>query len=430
MHPMSKRLGAFGAAMILAAGLSAPGLAQTADVDFGDDTSEWANDGECDDPRFTGAGMAAELEDADIGKDAADCRTLFEAGSISLAEGSDDTPSTPTATANTDIDFGDDSSDWANDGECDDPRFAGSAMAAELEDADIGRDATDCRTAFEAGNISLVGEGDPTMMGDIDFGDDTSEWANDQECDDPRFTGSGMASEPTEADLMHDASDCRQAYEDGTITLAENAPDEPSQTPVAGSVLEALAARIDFGDDSGTWPNDGECDDPDFIGSGVVMDPSDSERLKDASDCRAAFIAGNASLKSANELGGVFDYGQDTSEWANDGQCDDWRFTGAGMAKKLSSVDVMSDASDCQALEASGEISIKPVFTPDYILGAPYDTSGVEFGDNSSSYANDDVCDDPRFEGPGVAGTLLDSDLEKDSADCQALYEQGKIVLR
>jgi hypothetical protein len=100
------------------------------------------------------------------------------------------------------------------------------------------------------------------------------------------------------------------------------------------------------------------------------------------------------------------------------------------MAKKLSSVDVMGDASDCQALVDSGEISIKPVFDPNYILGAPYDTSGVEFGDNSSSYANDDICDDPRFEGPGVASTLLDSDLEHDSADCEALFEQGKIVLR
>jgi hypothetical protein len=379
MHALSKRLGAFGAALILAAGLSAPGLAQTGDVDFGDDTSEWANDGECDDPRFTGTGMAGELEDADIGKDATDCRTLFEAGSISLAESEAPTPGTPTVAAETEIDFGDDtsewandgecddprfagtgmaseledadigkdatdcrtlfedgsislaegqevagdppvgttaeidfgddSSNWANDGECDDPRFAGTGMASELEDADIGKDATDCRTAFEAGTISLVGDGDPTMVGDIDFGDDSSEWANDQECDDPRFVGSGMASEPTDDDLMHDASDCRQAYEDGTITLAEDAPDQPSQTPVAGSVLEALAARIDFGDDSGTWPNDGECDDPDFVGSGVVSDPSDSERLKDASDCRAAFLAGNASLKSAGELGGVFDFG-------------------------------------------------------------------------------------------------------------------------
>ncbi|MBJ3786439.1 hypothetical protein [Devosia sediminis] len=402
------------------------------DIDFGDDTSEWANDGECDDMRFTGEGMAAELEDVDVARDATDCRTAFEAGTITLAEPDEgDADATePVTTRPEDIDFGDDTSEWANDGECDDSRFAGSAMAEELEDADIGHDATDCRTAYEAGELTLVDTVSITPTpGQIDFGDDSSEWANDQECDDPRFAGSGMASDPTDEDILRDATDCRTAYEDGTITLAEDAPDQP-MTPVSGSVLEALAARIDFGDDSGAWPNDGECDDPDFFGAGVVTDPSDSERLKDASDCRAAFLAGNAALKSGSDLGGIFDFGSDTSEWANDGQCDDWRFTGEGMAKKLSSMDVLGDASDCQALVNSGEISIKPVFDPNYVLGAPYDSSGVNFGDNSSSYANDNICDDPRFEGPGVASTLLDSDLEKDSADCQALFEQGKITLR
>ncbi len=443
MRAFNKRLGTAALVLILAAGLGGPVMAQGADVDFGDDSSQWANDGECDDPRFTGEGSAAELEEADRGKDATDCRTAFEAGTIALAEGEDgtlddtpapaaDAPATPAATTN-EIDFGDDTSEWANDGECDDPRFAGTGMADELEDVDIGRDATDCRTAFEAGVITLADSDSAatSTTAEIDWGDDSSEWANDQECDDPRFAGAGMAAEPTEADRMRDATDCRTAYEDGTITLAEDVPDEKApMTPVSGSVIEALAARIDFGDDSGTWPNDGECDDPDFFGAGVAAGPSDADRMKDASDCRAAFLAGTASLKSGNELGGAFDYGSDTSEWANDGQCDDWRFTGPGMAKKLSSYDVMGDASDCRALEASGEVSIKPVFMPDYVLGAPYDSSGVEFGDNSSSYANDNICDDPRFEGPGAASTLLDSDREKDAEDCRMLFEQGKIVLR
>ena len=425
MRAITKRLGLAGVMLVMVSGLSAPALAQgTGTVDFGDDTSNWANDGECDDPRFTGSAMAAELEDVDIGKDATDCRTAFEAGTITLVEGDagDDM-------AAGDIDFGDDSSNWSKDGECDDPRFSGTGMAAELEDIDIGKDATDCRAAYEAGTITLAAEGSTTPMADIDFGDDSSEWAKDQECDDPRFAGAGMASELDDTNIMKDASDCRQAFEDGTVTLAEDAPDEPMST-VPGSVLDALAARIDFGDDNGNWPNDNECDDPDFVGPGVAGDPSDVDRMHDASDCRAAFIAGEAALKSASDLGGVFDYGSDSSEWANDGQCDDWRFTGPGMAKKLSSADVQADASDCQALEASGEISIKPVYQPDYILGAPYDTSGVNFGDNSSSYANDNICDDPRFEGPGSATTLLDSDLEHDAEDCRTLYEQGKIILR
>ncbi|MBB4052481.1 hypothetical protein GGR20_002124 [Devosia subaequoris] len=424
MCTINKGLAASSLVLILVAALSAPALAQSSDeIDFGDDSSEWANDGECDDPRFAGTGMAVELEDRDVARDATDCRTLYDAGSITLA-----TPDTGDSADVSAIDFGDDTSDWARDGECDDPRFAGSAMAVELEDIDIGRDATDCRTAYEAGNITLVGDGDPAMIGDIDFGDDTSEWANDLECDDPRFAGDGMASELSDTNILRDASDCRLAYEDGTITLVD--PDATPVTTVPASMLEQIAARIDFGDDSGTWANDGECDDPDFTGPGVVTDPIDADRLHDASDCRAAFLAGTATLKSTAGAVGAFDYGSDTSKWANDGQCDDWRFTGPGMAKKLNSTDVMADASDCQALEANGEVSIKPVYRPDYVLGAPYDSTGVVFGDNSSSYADDDICDDPRFEGPGAATTLLDSDSERDADDCRALFEAGKITLR
>ncbi|NGP16576.1 hypothetical protein [Devosia aurantiaca] len=138
-------------ALTLAAGFACPAWAQATNVDFGDDTSEWSKDGECDDPRFTGAGMASELEDADILKDATDCRTAFEAGTITLVEAPVAETVAPATTAAPEIDFGDDTSNWANDGECDDPRFTGSKMAVELEDVDIRKDATDCRTAFEAG---------------------------------------------------------------------------------------------------------------------------------------------------------------------------------------------------------------------------------------------------------------------------------------
>ena len=430
-----KRLTGAVLTLALLSGLSAPALAQAAaDIDFGDDTSEWANDGECDDPRFEGAAMATELEDVDIARDATDCRTAFEAGTITLVETAP--ASEPAATTEAEpatraeepeIDFGDDSSEWANDGECDDPRFEGAAMAVELLDEDIARDATDCKAAFEAGTITLVETAD---AGDdaIDFGDDSSEWANDQECDDPRFIGSGMASNPSDSDIRRDATDCRNAYEDGTITLATDAP-AGSSTSTAW--LAVLANRIDFGDDSGDWPKDGECDDPDFVGPGAVSDPYDANRLGDATDCRAAFIAGTVTLRALDGSGpGGFDYGNDSSRWANDGQCDDMRFTGPGMAKKLDYDDVRADASDCRMLEEAGEVSIRPVYTPDYILGAPYDGSAIDFGDDSSSYANDDQCDDPRFEGPGVAMTLLESDRLADATDCKAAFEAGTIVLR
>jgi len=63
------------------AGLSAPSSAQPS---FGDDSSQWAKDGECDDPRFEGKGSATTLLDVDRGHDATDCRKLFTAGAIAL----------------------------------------------------------------------------------------------------------------------------------------------------------------------------------------------------------------------------------------------------------------------------------------------------------------------------------------------------------
>lgn len=376
MRMNNKVLGGSLMVLALVASLSSPALAQGEDIDFGDDTSSWANDEECDDPRFTGTGMAQELEDADIGKDATDCRTLFEAGQITLA--SDD-----------------------------------AATVAPAEQGEV-----------------VTPEAEATAA--IDFGDDTAEWAKDDECDDPRFTGTGMASADSldESNIGKDATDCQAAFDAGTVTLAEVEPATGDDTVPTSDVLAVLAGRIDFGDDTSDYANDTECDDPDFVGSAMATDLDEINRLRDATDCRAAFIAGTVSLKSASTQPAAFDYGSDYSTYANDGECDDWRFTGSGMAKKLFSEDVMGDATDCRTLEEAGEVSIKPVFQPTYALNAPYDSAAVDFGDNSSSYANDDLCDDPRFEGPGTASALIESDRRADANDCRQAFEAGTITLR
>lgn len=259
----------------------------------------------------------------------------------------------------------------------------------------------------------------------IDFGDDASEWAHDGECDDPRFTGPAAAVELLEADRLHDATDCRTAFEQGRLTLIT--PGDASET--AGDT--GSVARIIFGDDSGEWAHDGECDDPDFVGAGMTAKPSPESRLHDASDCRAAFEQGTIALASAGGAALVdFDYGSDTSVYAYDGECDDPRFEGPGTDKKLLADDMLADANDCQSLEARGEVSIRTVYRPDYAAGAPYDSTGIIFGDDSSSYALDGECDDPRFEGPGAASTLLDSDSEHDATDCRTAYEAGLVMLR
>ncbi len=78
--------------------------------------------------------------------------------------------------------FGDDASEWANDDECDDPRFSG--------------------------------DGTPR------FGDDDGDYSDDGECDDMRFVGKGMGVGPfLSDDIMHDASDCKAAWNAGDIKL-------------------------------------------------------------------------------------------------------------------------------------------------------------------------------------------------------------------
>ncbi len=60
------------------------------------------------------------------------------------------------AIAQTAIDFGDDSSFWANDGECDDPRFAGPGASSYMDENDLYRDATDCQILYDQGLVEFV----------------------------------------------------------------------------------------------------------------------------------------------------------------------------------------------------------------------------------------------------------------------------------
>jgi hypothetical protein len=141
--------------LVMAASLSlaaAPLCAQDDAVDFGDDSNEYANDGDCDDPRFAGPGMDGVMLTDDIGRDASDCRAEFRAGDIYL------NPLFAKPASNADIIFGDDASDYAKDGECDDIRFVGpdSAEAIFLF-ANVGHDASDCRAGVAAGKLKWQG---------------------------------------------------------------------------------------------------------------------------------------------------------------------------------------------------------------------------------------------------------------------------------
>ncbi len=147
------------AAALLVAAMPVPALADT--PNFGDDAGRFAKDGECDDMRFDGPGMTDTLLiDSDILHDATDCRAAFNQNRLRYLgghrNGAPVASTTPARRDSSRIQWGNDTSKYAKDGECDDKRFSGAGMTTTpLLDSDISHDATDCRAAFEAGRLEL-----------------------------------------------------------------------------------------------------------------------------------------------------------------------------------------------------------------------------------------------------------------------------------
>ncbi|WP_166416965.1 hypothetical protein [Cochlodiniinecator piscidefendens] len=132
----------------------------------------------------------------------------------------------PAATATTDapsgINFGDDAGAFANDHECDDPRFTGWGTASSTSQENTMHDASDCRWLHNLGAIRLTrvaGESSPQECAIINFGDDQSNWVGNGECDDPRFAGPAAARIMNLEDIGHDASECRQMCQQGSVWL-------------------------------------------------------------------------------------------------------------------------------------------------------------------------------------------------------------------
>jgi hypothetical protein len=80
------------------------------------------------------------------------------------------------------------------------------------------QDASDCRGAYQGGTVTYVG-GDIVQGGPFQYGDDESIFANDGVCDDPRFEGSGMDATQLAVDMGHDATDCRAAVDSGEASI-------------------------------------------------------------------------------------------------------------------------------------------------------------------------------------------------------------------
>jgi hypothetical protein len=131
--------------------LCIPAAAAAQDISFGDDSGEYARDGECDDARFRGVGMSKSLDDDNIRRDATDCRNAFRDGRLFLWVEAEARAATDCKA----IRFGDNSSEWARDGQCDDFRFRGPGADSIMLSEDIGKDAADCRAACAAGTVFL-----------------------------------------------------------------------------------------------------------------------------------------------------------------------------------------------------------------------------------------------------------------------------------
>lgn len=119
--------------------------------------------------------------------------------------------------------------------------------------------------------------------------------------------------------------------------------------PETASSDYETGSEIRYGDDSGTDALDGACDDGRFHSDGDDYDYTRAHVTKDATDCRAAVLSGEKSL--------TLDFGDNSGSYADDGTCDDRRFTGSGRSILATDSHIKKDAADCIAAYQAGTIN-------------------------------------------------------------------------
>ena len=336
-------------AISTAAGLVAnPAIGQqkVEEVEFGINNLLVAYDGECDDPRFRGPGMSSAPNPDFAFQDAADCRSASKRSKI-----------WPSTADTGDLEFGEDSlvgsaNDGyvgsANDGYCDDPSFEGPGMAERLNPDNVAKDASDCKRAYLLERTIWL------TFTSKRFGNDSGFFARDDECDDPRFEDNpnkeaGMADSPDRDGLGRDRSDCESLLNEERV--------------------QWIKININkFGNNSGLYSYDGECDDPRFENNpnseetGMADSLLRNDATKDAFDCARAHAKERIRWV---EVSKDDNFGDDSGDFSYDGECDDPRFENnpdseeTGMADSLSWGDVAKDAFDCARAHAEERISLR-----------------------------------------------------------------------
>ena len=171
---------------------------------------------------------------------------------------------------------------------------------------------------------------------------------------------SGSVSQPTASRFVPDPFHSRSRLLFVCLLAAAAvlfAPASPS------SLLRAQ--QIDFGDDSSRWAHDGVCDDNRFTGDDEYVGLTGDRYVgHDASDCKDLFNKDRIHLRTRSPRSAASntapDFGDDRSIWAQDGQCDDNRFTGSEEYLGVTGGrHVRHDATDCRQLFAQGHIRLK-----------------------------------------------------------------------
>lgn len=265
-----------------------------------------------------------------------------------------------TAVSAQDIDFGGNSGEVGLNGICEDRRFEGEGMALNLSWADVGRDAQDCEVALSGGTISIWNLLEGVARTDcsaVEFGDNSSRYSDDGACDDPRFEGNGSAERPDEEHLGHDANDCQRLCGFDLIFLRD----------MAEIIVEPPEAfDTVYGNNSGNYARDNECDDRRFVGSSMATSLGWESIGRDAADCRAGVESGALTLwdqaaAAEQTVCEAIDFGNDNFDSANDGTCDDFRFEGLGEASHIFADATGGDATDCKRLCDMGMIFVRDV---------------------------------------------------------------------
>jgi len=134
----------------------------------------------------------------------------------------------------------------------------------------------------------------------------------------------------------------------------------PALAQEAGQVVDGIS----FGDDSGDYANDRECDDRRFTGPAMATVLGWPLVGRDASDCIAAYQSGQVTLwvmgdALAKTQCEAINFGSDDGEFPLDDECDDPRFEGPATAFGMSISNLGQDATDCSRACTFGTIALR-----------------------------------------------------------------------